>query len=183
MSKNEGFENLMALIKRTDKENPKESDMSEMKAYLDNNSTLVKMNDCSELALKRMIEAFSTSELMRELIRRQVEEKRESFGYKTATIFERMLIDQVILSWIRLNHLETVHTARLEQSGSHSHASGLYWDKRLNSAQKRFMNACETLAKIRKHLAEAEYKEAQAKNLRSKSAKTANNLLQQLTKS
>jgi hypothetical protein len=175
------FENLQALIKATDKENPKPEDLAEMRKLLNNDSALVQMNELSEMAFKRVIENFSSSALMKELINRQIEEKREAFGYKTATIFERMLIDQVILSHIRLNNIEMTHTAKLEASGSHTHHSGTYWDRRLNSAQRRFTKACETLAKVKKHLAEASLREQQAQNSRGKGTFLANKLLKDLT--
>ncbi|MBS1796789.1 MAG: hypothetical protein JSS81_23365 [Acidobacteria bacterium] len=179
--KNE-HEELMALIERTDKENPNPDDLKQLRAHLNNNSALVQLNELSEQAFKRVIENFTNSALMRELLNRQVEEKREAFGYKTATIFEQMLIDQVILCHIRLNNIELTHTARLEAVGSHTHASGLYWDKRLSSAQRRFTRACEALAKVRKLLAEAELKEQQARNKRSQSAILATKILKDLTK-
>jgi hypothetical protein len=175
------FDEIQALIKKTDKENPNPDNLKEMRRYLDNNSTLVQMNELSEMAYKKVIENFSNSALMKELLNRQVEEKRESFGYKTATIFERMLIDQVILCHIRLNNIEMTHTARLETGGSHSHNSGLYWDKRLSSAQRRFTKACETLAKVQKYMAEANLREQQAQNSRGKGAVLANKLLKDLT--
>jgi len=175
------FEEFTALIERTDKEKPKPEDMTKMRKYLNQGSSLVKMNECSEIALKKMILAFSNSALMRELLERQVKEKREAFGYETASIIERMLIDQVILCWHRLNHIEATHSAKLELSGSHSHASGLYWDKRLSSAQRRLLKAGETLTKVQKHLAEANLRELQAQNKRAQSAVLAKNLLKDLT--
>ncbi|MCD9187266.1 MAG: hypothetical protein LUM44_12600 [Pyrinomonadaceae bacterium] len=175
----EAIERYESLIKNTDKENPKPEHLAELKRYLDKNSALVRANEMSEIAFNTVIKAISKSALMQELTRRQISEKRDSFGYKDSSLIEKMLIDQVILCHLRLNFVETIYTGKLEDRHSLEH--GIYWDKRLNSAQKRFMNACETLSKIRKHLAEAEHKEAQANHLRSKSAKKANDLLKQLT--
>lgn len=174
------FENLQALIKATDKENPKPEDLKAMRKHLNENSMLVRLNDFSELAFKRVIENSTKSALMKELLERQIEEKRESFGYQTATIFERMLIDQVILCHLRLSNLEMIHTSKLNEN--HSTETGLYWDKRLNSAQRRFTKACETLAKVQKHLSEAKLREQQAQNNRGKGAVLANRLLKELTK-
>jgi hypothetical protein len=174
------FEEMQALIKKTDKENPNPEDLKAMKKLLDENSTLVRLNEFSELAFTRVIESVTKSALMKELLERQIKEKRGSFGYETATIFEQMLIDQVILCHLRLTNTETLHTSKLD--GSHSLAHGLYWDKRLNSAQRRFTKACETLAKVQKHLAEANLREQQAQNSRGKGAMLANKLLKDLTK-
>jgi hypothetical protein len=173
------YQELQALLKRADKENPKPEDLREIRKMLDNSSALVRANELSELAFKRVIETISKSALMGELIQRQIKEKREAFGYKTAHIIEKMLIDQVILCSIRLNQVEMVHSAKTDES--HSHDSGMYWEKRLSGAQRRFQKACETLAKVQKHLAEANHRELQAQNSRRKGTILANNLLKDLT--
>jgi hypothetical protein len=174
------FEEIQALIKATDKENPNPEDLKAMRRHLNENSTLVRLNEFSEQAFKRVIETSTKSALMKELLERQIEEKRESFGYQTATIFERMIIDQVILCHLRLNSLEMTHTSKLD--GSHSLEHGLYWDKRLNSAQRRFTRACEALAKVKKLLAEADLKDQQAKNKRGQSTLIAQKILENATK-
>lgn len=158
------FEDLQALIKKTDKENPKPEDMKLMRRLLDKNSSLIKINELSELAVKRVIETISTSALSQELLRRQIEEKREELNYNSASLMERMLIDQIILCHVRLNNIEMLHAAKTYERHSSEH--GLYWDKRLNSAQKRFTQACESLAKVRKHLAEANLRDQQAETKR-----------------
>jgi hypothetical protein len=173
------FAEIQALISRTDKENPKPEDLVLMKKILNEDSTLVRINEFAELANKRFIESVSKSALMRELLERQIKEKRESFDYKTANIVVRMLIDQVILCQLRLNHTETLHISKLDESHSAEH--GLYWDKRLNSAQRRFLKACETLAKVQKHLSEADLRKQQEQNSRGKGAVLANKLLKDLT--
>lgn len=178
---NSDFEELQALIKRTDKENPKPEDLKAMRKLLDTNSAMVRLNEASEQAFNRVIEMSSKSALMRELMERQIKEKRQGFGYDSASIFEKMLIDQVVLCHLRLNNTEMTYTARLEAGGSHTHSSGLYWDKRLSSAQHRFTRACEALAKVKKLLADTDLKEQQAQNKRNQSVVLANKLLKDLT--
>lgn len=178
---NEEFEHVQALIEKTDKENPKPEDLAEMKRLLNKNSTLVRINEMSERAFNSVIRAVSKSALMQELTERQIREKRDGFGYENSSVIEKMLIDQVILCHLRLNYLEMIYTGKFEERHSLEH--GIYWDKKLNYAQKRFMNACETLAKVRKLISDAELKEAQARNKRSQSTLIAQKILEQATKS
>jgi len=178
-SKRSEIDEVKALVKKTDKENPKPEDL-ELRKYLDRDSWLVEANNVSQHAINRVIGYYaSSSALLKELLERQVEEKRKAMDYKAANVFVRMLIDQVILNNIRLNQLEALHVSKLE--GSHSTEQGYYWDKRLSSAQRRFTRACETLAKVKKLLSEAELKDQQARNKRSQSTLTSQKLYKMLS--
>jgi hypothetical protein len=176
---NSEFENLQALVNRTDKENPKPEDLAEIKKLLNADSRLVEMNEITALAFERAIKITTSSALMKELFKRQIEEKRRALGYENASQIEQMLIDQVVLCWFRLNNMEMIHASKSYES--HNTETGLYWEKRLTGAQRRFTRACETLAKIKKHLSEAELRELQAQNSRKKSTILASKLLKDLT--
>ncbi len=104
---------------------------------------------------------------------------RDNLGWSAASEIERILIEQICLNWLRLNLLESIHF--IKTTGSHSSEHGIYWEKRLSGAQRRYLRACESLAKVRKLLAEAELKEQQARNKRSKSTVMATKLLKDLT--
>jgi hypothetical protein len=179
LKNNQKFQHLEALIKRTDKENPKDEDLAEMKRQLDENIQYFKLNNISEQVFEKAIEICSTSALMREIHRRQISEKRKSLGFETASPIEQILIDQVLVCWFRLCHLEMIHARH--QATSHTFASGNYWDKKLSSAQRRMLKACETLSKVQKHLADANRREQQAQHSRRKGAALANKLLKDLT--
>ena len=73
---------------------------------------------------------------------------REELGFPQASALERLLIDRVILCWLRLHHVEFHYTAVLENSIPLPRAN--YWERRLSAAQHRYLQACESLARIRK---------------------------------
>lgn len=54
----------------------------------------------------------------------------------------------------------TAHT-----KGSHTLTAGVYWDKRLNAARRRFTRALESLTRLRKMQAEAESASGGARRL------------------
>ncbi len=72
---------------------------------------------------------------------------RGDLGFADAPPLERLLIEQVVLCWVNLHMLELRHNDRL--AGNHSTEAGLYWDRRLSTAQRRFTRATESLAKVR----------------------------------
>lgn len=179
MANNE-LEELQALVKRTDKENPKPEDIAKMREMLDKHPTFMSIGEHSDNSFNRYIETVTDSALTKELLKRQIKEKRETFGYDSASIIEKMLIDQVILCYLRLNNIEQIHIKKTYERHSSEH--GLYWDKRLNSAQRRFTKASESLAKVRKLLAEADLREQQARNKRGQSTLIAQKILENATK-
>lgn len=150
------FKTVEALIKRTNLENPKQADRDELRRLLRENPRKWKWaGDVARRATDHVVKTYSgRNAFSQESQARAVEVMREEYGHKTASPMERMLIEQIIICWLRLNSLEMVHTSKTFES--HTTETGLYWDRRLTSAQRRFTRAVETLAKVRKHLAAAD---------------------------
>jgi hypothetical protein len=73
---------------------------------------------------------------------------RADLGLATSPPLEQLLIQQVALCWLNLNLVEYRHVNIMKQSISLT--LGTYWDKRLSMAQKRFIRACESLARVRR---------------------------------
>jgi hypothetical protein len=83
-----------------------------------------------------------------ESARAGVDKLKEDLGYADALPLEKLLITQAALCWLRLNLLERTHWVKTYEN--HSTETGLYWDRRLLTAQRRFTRACESLARVRK---------------------------------
>ncbi|MEO5859000.1 MAG: hypothetical protein ABIR33_08635, partial [Pyrinomonadaceae bacterium] len=108
-TKTKNAETILDLIKLTDKENPKPEDLERIRARLDENSYLVKINEVSERAFSTLVKTYSSSALVTELYERQIEMKRKALGYESENVMVQMLINQMILCHIRLNAFETFH--------------------------------------------------------------------------
>ena len=175
----EKTETITDLIKLTDKENPKPEDLQRLRASLDDNGYLVEINESGKRAFDAVIDTYTTSALMKEIYQRQIKEKRSALDYESENVMVRMLIDRVILCNMRLNAFEMFHAEKVRESLSI--ASGTYWDKLLSCYQRRFMKACETLAKVKKILSEAELRDQQAKNKRAQSTLAAQRLYKSLS--
>ena len=91
-----------------------------------------------------------------------------------------MLIDQVLLCQMRLNQFEITHANATNES--HTLAAGLYYEKRLSLTQRRFLKAVETLARVKRLLAETEYREQQAKHKRTEATLVSQRLMKSLTR-
>lgn len=62
---------------------------------------------------------------------------------------ERLLVAQVALSWLKLAVTEYQHSHFLLNGGETIHKCD-FWERRLSSAQRRYLRACETLARVRR---------------------------------
>jgi hypothetical protein len=67
-------------------------------------------------------------------------------GYTEALPMERLLIEHIGACWVELQVIEHSFLVHLSEGGS-----SLVWhDKRLTSAQNRYLKAIETLARVRR---------------------------------
>jgi hypothetical protein len=96
-----------------------------------------------------------------EMTRRKLASMRDELGYETADEMEKLLIKQICINWLRSWLMESMYHEKLREGCSLPQA--LYWDKTLASAQRRFQRSIESLARVRKLLADAELKKTQAR--------------------
>jgi hypothetical protein len=144
------YHRVSDLVKRTSKENPKPEDRAALRRELASSPKLWRFaGDMARRALDEILVDYAgESVFVLESIHQGLSEMRRELGYESAPMMERMLIEQVLICWLRLNLLEKLHwTKTLE---SHSSATGLYWDRRLSTAQRRLTRATESLAKVRR---------------------------------
>lgn len=72
---------------------------------------------------------------------------REALEGEGASTAESLLARHAAICWLRLAEAETQFT--VHTSKSHTLTSGMYYEKRLTLAQRRFTRAVETLARVR----------------------------------
>lgn len=155
-----------ALIKRTDKENPKPEDLEALRKELDEKPELALLigNIHKQVFSGILDQATKHSAMFRECAERYVKEMKSELGYHSSTFVEKMLIDEIIMRWLRLQITESDH--KNTTCKSHTITEGLYVDKRLHLAQKRYLQSIETLAKVRRMIAQTQAKGAEMfKNL------------------
>lgn len=73
---------------------------------------------------------------------------KTGLGYDEAPVLEQMLIEHIAVCWVRLQVIEWRNLNHTE--GEHNMREGQYWEKALSAAQKRYLRACETLARVRR---------------------------------
>jgi hypothetical protein len=105
--------------------------------------------DLMGYSLKGAVEcAADSAYYSQESLKRGVEEMRAELGYEDSTLPERLLIEQVLLCWVRLGVLERSQTHSMK--GSQPYAWLNYLETATTLAQRRYTNAIQSLARVRR---------------------------------
>lgn len=62
---------------------------------------------------------------------------------------ERLLIQQVVIAWLHLGYIEYQYST-VVTTPDLTIKRGEYWERRLSAAQRRYLRATETLARVRR---------------------------------
>ena len=104
--------------------------------------------DTVDTTQAQIIKTYVGSEVAQIAIEEHAAYIRAEMGYHEAPIMEKMLIENIITAWLRVQWLEFLITAKM--SGEFRIPAMEFWQKSLATAQRSYLAACETLAKIRK---------------------------------
>lgn len=141
------------FLDKANKENPRPADVKAISALLYANKDLrlwEAILGMGALAEHTAIEAIlgTRGQGSQACWKQRLEALRSDLGYANSPALERLLIQQVTLCWLNLNAVEYKHSNVMNQSITLT--VGLFWEKRLSSAQIRFTRACESLARVRR---------------------------------
>ena len=143
-------EEFNELIGRCYKENPSKQDLDELKEYLQENPDLYHyVFDLYKILQSTMIDGFIAQDTARQAIETNIEMINHELGYNQAPMIEKLLINNVANCWLRLQWVEYQSSAVMGRSEVRF-AEVEYWEKRLSASQRRYLRACETLARVRK---------------------------------
>jgi hypothetical protein len=140
-----------ALLDKTNKENPQPKDVKALSDLLSGNRKLELWRDAASaghLAELMVIENAHATAALKECWKQRLQVLKKDLGYNGAPMLEQLLIQQTALCWLKLNLVELAYSNTMKQSITLT--LGVYWEKRLSAAQRRFTRSCETLARVRK---------------------------------
>ncbi|GAA4399850.1 hypothetical protein GCM10023187_12360 [Nibrella viscosa] len=105
------------------------------------------MDGLYDMALNQRINLYTQADFMREMLLFKCIQLKEELGYLAGNPLERLAIEQIVLCWLNLHLTELSYSNALSQP--HDIAVGIYWEKRVTLAGKRYSRALGTLAKVR----------------------------------
>ena len=141
---------FVALLKRTNKKKADEKDVRALRKALKDTPDLWRVaGDMAKLAMTNLVDGATANVVTKESLHVGVDALKSELGHSHAPPLERLLIEQVVMCWLRLNLLEYQYTT-IRDSQTMTIDQAHFLEKRLNYAQRRYLRACETLARVRK---------------------------------
>ena len=140
-----------ALLDKTNKENPRPQDVEALTELLVGEKSLELWRGVASagyLAELTVIENARATAAIKECWKHRLQVFKKELGSDTSPLLEQVLIQHAALCWLKLNLVELSYSNAMKQSITLT--LGIYWEKRLTEAQRRFTRACETLARVRK---------------------------------
>ena len=138
------------LLDKTDKKRPKKEDVKALRRMLNEPGGLWRIEgDLAQQAALATIRKIQATEAIKSSIRAGIVAIKDDLGYQNAPALEKLLIEQVVMSWLRMNLTEYNYT-NIMMGESISLPWADYWERRLGAAQWRYLRACETLVRVRK---------------------------------
>ena len=141
---------LLELVERCYKENPDKKNLQELRDYLEEKPNLFRVViDLAKVVQDQLIENIIHQPAGQVGVEAQINNMRIEMAYEESSVLERLLIDNIINCWLRLQWVEMLLSG---QSNKEQVSLRIveYWEKRLSASQRRYLRVCETLARVRK---------------------------------
>lgn len=142
------------LVDTMNSQKPTKAQLAELRELIKNVPSLVAVyGDLSRNLQGRIIRHIAPQPGVHIMMEARAKELAKELGLDTASPLEQLLIDQVVIAWLRWQSVELNYQHNFEQSIPLTKA--LYLEKRLSAAQRRYLQAIESLARVRRLLSRA----------------------------
>ena len=141
---------LRALVAQVDKKKPAAGDVSALRNFLEAHPGVWRITgDLAEQANLIMIEDMQAPTAMKEALKVGLSAMAAELTQPGDGELEKLIIRQIVGCWVSLSYVEYV-LGRNTVEGNFTIPQGAYWEKRVSSAQRRYLRALETLARVRR---------------------------------
>ena len=150
MQRNKLKENeVIKILQKANLEAPSKEDRKLLLQALEENPHVWKaLGDLNSMALQKLMDACTTTVLSYESLVKFSKQIRNKHEYSSSSHLEKMLIDQIVLTYMDFHWAQQAHTSHLSKGTSIQNAKFL--ETRVNGAHRRYLRSIETLARIRK---------------------------------
>src|SRR6266480_7534583 len=130
---------FQTLLDKTNKENPRPQEIKALSDLLSGHKSLELWRGIASagyLAELTVIENTRATAAVKECWKHRLQVLKKELGSEGAPLLEQLLIQQAGLCWLKLNLVELSYSNVMKQSITLT--LGVFWEKRLTAAQKRF---------------------------------------------
>jgi hypothetical protein len=146
---NDQFAEWDALVKKIDVPKPQPEDLEAFRALLTKlPEAWGVVGDLASQVSVGLVRALNGPASYRESIEHGMMALSRALGYDQAPALERLLIDQVVICWLRMYLAEGWYSQKQEQGGPLQAMEHI--EKVLSTTQRRYLRAIESLARVRK---------------------------------
>jgi hypothetical protein len=140
---------FLQLVQKVDRANPAPAHIQALRRILDEHPELWRVaGDLAHAAAHNLVDKLDAGPLIAESLKRGWLAMQDELGYPAASRLECLLIEEVALRWLHLRLVDLEYAGAMSQSILLPSAD--HWEERLSAAQRRYLRACDTLARIRK---------------------------------
>ncbi|MFN7948465.1 MAG: hypothetical protein U0Z53_24145 [Blastocatellia bacterium] len=137
------------LIKKTNTHSAPDSDLKKLREMLKEHPELYQeIGDLASSTAYKLVDSSRATDAFKLVLLHDRRIRMKELGYEQASPLEKMIIEQVMLCWMRHNLVE--YSFYDKMSKPHTLEQSLGWEKQMTISQQRFTRACESLARIRK---------------------------------
>lgn len=141
---------MMEVIRKTDKEKPTKDDLAELDRILrDVPAVWTVAGDVMNHTALGMIGQLKGTYALTASLKTGWEQMQRDLARPSDGPLEALLIQQIALAWLKLAYTEHTHRHYL-MAGDMLITQCDFWERRLTAAQRRFLRASETLARVRR---------------------------------
>lgn len=150
MSDEQALAGVIEVIRKADTAKPTKEAKDEFNRMLQEHPTFWRVaGDVIENTAQGMIKDMGGTYAIRTSLQAGWTQIRENIAQPGDGALEELLIQQVALCWLKLAYTEWQHKYYLT-TGSTTITQCDFWERRLSAAQRRYLRACETLARVRR---------------------------------
>ncbi len=140
---------FLDVVKQAYKKKPSQKDLEILKKWINDYPELWRVVfDTAHVIEENFIQTMVNDKASIIAMRKNTDEIRKGLSYDQSSIMEKMLIDNLIISWLEVQYSNYQLVVRMGRDEKIVLLE--FWEKRLSMSQRRYLHACETLAKVRR---------------------------------
>lgn len=148
MKKN--VDDVVAVVRAADQEKPSAETRRMLDEFLNSDPTLWHAaGDMVEQAARQLISKTAGTYAVKASMTKGWDQLQRDLVRPSDGALERLLVQQVVVAWLYLGYVEYQYSAMTTQDNL-SIKRAEYWERRLSAAQRRYLRATETLARVRR---------------------------------
>ena len=136
------------LMDALNAEKPSKAQLAQLRKALEDTPTLVGLlGDLSQPLKRRIVASIAHQPGFHITVQAKADQLTKELGAGQGSPLERLLIEHVVVAWLRLQSMEWDYQHNFEQNIALT--KGVYLERRLSAAHRRYLQAIESLVRVR----------------------------------